>query len=78
MVTVMKLLVQYGIGPIAFLFISTAVVGQSRFLDSLDVNAGLSSNDNINVGLRYGFGQNNIGVNVGTALPEVKAGSNCS
>lgn len=34
-----------------------------------DVNASLSITDAFNVGFRYGFGQNNIGVNLGGALP---------
>lgn len=66
----MKTFVQHWVVLIGLFFISSLAVAQPHFLDSLDVNGGLSTTDHINIGIRYRFNQNNIGVNVGTVLPE--------
>lgn len=45
------------------------VNGQSGLTPGYDFNVGLSSTDALNFGLRYGFGQNNVGINLGGDLP---------
>jgi hypothetical protein len=69
--TILKTLVRHWLSLLfSFLLISNRGLAQPYSLDLLDFNAGLSTTDNINIGVRYHFNQNNIGVNVGTVLPE--------
>jgi hypothetical protein len=58
----MKTFVQHRVVLFWLFFISSLAVAQPRFLDSLEVNVGLSTTDHINIGMRYRFNQNNIGV----------------
>ena len=66
----MNTFMQHCIVLMAFLLLSVAATAQSPFFDSLDVNAGLSSTDHFNIGTRYRFNQNNIGLNIG-GVPRV-------
>ena len=66
----MKTLLQKSVVTAAIcLFVSLQGNGQSDVPNDNDFNLGLSSTDALNVGLRYGFGQNKIGINVGGDLP---------
>lgn len=66
----MKTLLQTsGLTAVIWLLCSLYSNGQSNLSNGYDFNAGLSSTDALNIGLRYGFGQNNIGINLGGDLP---------
>lgn len=46
-----------------------SVFAQQEIKSHYDINVGLSTSDALNFGLRYGFGQNNIAVNIGGDWP---------
>jgi hypothetical protein len=50
------------------LFCLSNVVAQSVISPHFDINAGLSTTDAINVGLRYNFAQNSVALNAGGGL----------
>lgn len=63
----MKTLIQTWLLSIVFPTLSSSA--QPGVPNHFDFSAGLSSTEAINVGLRYGFGQNSVGVSFGSGLP---------
>lgn len=54
---------------LSFFSCSTSLVAQSLTAKRFDLNLGISSTDALNIGIRYGFRQNEIGLNIGGTLP---------
>lgn len=52
---------------------SAKLIAQPALSNHFDLNIGLSTAEALNIGTRYNFGQNSIGVNVGGGLPSIGA-----
>src|SRR5689334_7604480 len=56
-----------------YLPILPCMAQQSKALNHFDANIGLSTADATNVGVRYNFKQNSIGINIGGGIPSRQA-----